>query len=71
VLEAPSDRICEVAFVLALELPAPAVKGLFTVSANLLCELFADQINNVSLEFVRPSQTLVLTAQQTRATFTV
>lgn len=53
------------------ELPAPAVKGVFTVSANLLCELFADQINNVSLEFVRPSQTLMLTAQHTRATFTV
>ena len=53
------------------ELPAPAVKGLFTVSANLLCELFADQVNNVSLEFVRPSQTLMLTAQQSRATFTV
>jgi hypothetical protein len=53
------------------ELPAPMAKGTFTVSTNLLCELFADQINNVSLEFVRPSQTLMLTAQQTRASFTV
>ena len=53
------------------ELPAPAVKGSFVVSTNLMCELFADQVNNISLEFVRPTQTLTLTAQQTRATFTV
>lgn len=53
------------------ELPAPAAKGSFAVSSNLLCELFADQVNNISLEFVRPTQTLMLTAQQTRASFTV
>jgi|GEM_PF-813656 len=53
------------------ELPAPMAKGTFTVSTNLLCELFADQINHVSLEFVRPSQTLMLSAQQTRASFMV
>ena len=53
------------------ELPLPGVKGEYSVATTMLCELFADQVNNVSLEFVRPSQTLMLTAQQSRATFTV
>jgi hypothetical protein len=53
------------------ELPLPGIKGDYTVSTTMLCELFADQINNVSLEFAKPSQTLMLTAQQSRATFAV
>jgi len=53
------------------ELPLPGIKGDYTVVTTLMYELFADQINNVSLEFAKPSQTLMLTAQQSSATFTV
>jgi len=53
------------------ELPLPGIKGDYTVATTMLCELFADQINNISLEFAKPSQTLMLTAQQSSATFAV
>jgi hypothetical protein len=53
------------------EFPMPVARGEYAVATTMLCELFADQINNISLEFARPSQTLMLTSQQTRATFLV
>lgn len=53
------------------EMPAPALPGRFVVEATLLHDVFADQRNNVSIEFSRPYTLLRLTRQAKRAEFEV
>ncbi len=49
--------------------PAPTARGRFVVESHLLHDLFADQVNNVSVEFVLPSTTLRLTASRPKGDF--
>jgi hypothetical protein len=49
----------------------PPARGDFTIESRLMHEVFADQTNNVSVEFTKPFTLLRLSRQRTRAAFTV
>jgi len=53
------------------EMPAPALPGRFVVEATLMQDVFAEQRNNISIEFSRPYTLLRLTRQAKRAEFAV
>jgi hypothetical protein len=51
------------------EMSAPKLRGTFTVECSLLQEVFAEQANNVSIEFVKPYALLKLSRRARRASF--
>ena len=51
------------------EMPAPKLRGTFTVECSLLQDVFAEQANNVSVEFDKPHSLLRLSRQVRRASF--
>jgi hypothetical protein len=53
------------------EMLRPPARGDFTIESRLMHEVFADQTNNVSVEFTKPFTLLRLSRQRTRAAFTV
>lgn len=53
------------------EMPAPNQRGSFAVECTLMQDVFADQINNVSIEFSKPFALLRLSRQTSRAEFEV
>lgn len=57
--------------VLYQEMPAPALRGTYTVTSSFLHQVFDDAVNNVSVEFASQPQVLRLTPYFPSATFEV